>query len=147
MNRRIAVLALGAAAVLGLSACSGGTDPAPAETVAEESVADACASMSKPLQDASEAISGTDPAEAATQPQLVVDAWGTMGDAFSEAESNVSNPEVKAAVSAVVTETTSVHDLLKTVYIDGDLREQSQLVVAVSNWQESYKALTDLCTE
>lgn len=159
MNRRMIALALAGVALLGLTACSGGTasnaDKAPATSApatesaaaqkpaADQTVAEACVSMAGPMQKASTTMAGL--AEASSNPQSAVDAWTALVDAYQEVADTVTNADVKAATIAATTDLTVVRDAIKKVYVDGDTAAIAEMTTASTNMQTSLTALTTLC--
>lgn len=154
MNRRIVALTIAAVVALGLTACSGGSDDAPSsepaatsapaeDTSTEQTVADACVSMAGPLQE--EATTISEVANAASDPQSAVDAWTANVDAFRTVSESVTNPEVKAAATAVYEDTAAMSDAIAKIYVDGDTGAVTELTTATTDMQTSYIALNTLC--
>lgn len=152
MNRRFAVLTIAAAAALGLTACAGspsaetgGTaDPAAAAPVSNQSVADACGIVMTKVQEASTAMSSIDMLSTA-DPQASIDAFTVTVDSIGEAADSVSNPEVKAATSAVHEDYVSLRDLMSKVLIDQDMTVTEELNTTTTDLTTSAEALTTLC--
>jgi len=156
MNRRIAALAIAVTAVLGLTACSSGSDApneepaasapatAPEEpTSSEQSVAEACLELAGPMQEASTTMAGL--ADAASDPQAAVDAWTALVEAYEDFAASLTNAEVKAAAADVARDTGAVRDVIAVIYVDGDTGAIAELTTATTDMQESLTALTTLC--
>ncbi|MBB1482765.1 hypothetical protein H5392_02675 [Tessaracoccus sp. MC1865] len=117
----------------------------PAGTDAQQPVADACASMSGPLEDASKAIA--DIASVGTaDPQVAVDTWTKLVEAYRTAADIVVNPEVKAAASAVQEDATKMRDAIQKVYVDQDMSEMGDVTEATTEFGASMAELQALCT-
>ncbi|MFT3799423.1 hypothetical protein [Microbacterium sp.] len=168
MNRHFAAVTIAAVAMFGVTACSGtsgnasdavsatptsptaetsapATDGDSGDASGEQSVTDACLEIAAPLQEASETMAGL--ATAATDPQSAVDAWTALVDAFSTVEASATNTEVKAAVSAVLGDITTMRDAISKIYLDGDTSAVTDLTSATTDFQDSYTALTTLCAQ
>lgn len=160
MNRRLAALTIAAVAVLGLTACSGSpsaseetTAPSQSSAPVEEtsapssdqSVADACASAATQVQAATSELGSIDPTTAAADPQGTVDTFTQSVDAIGAAAESISNPEVKAAVSAVHEDFIAMRDVLSKVLVDGDQAAAAEMTTVTSDVQESAMAIGELC--
>lgn len=159
MNRRIAAWTIAAVAVLGLTACSGSPSAsddsnktessAPAEPTQEassdQSVADACASATAQIQSATQSLTSLDVSAASADPQGTVDTFTESVDAIGAAAESVSNPEVKAAVTAVYEDFGAMRDLLSKVLVDGDTSVATEMSTVSADVQESALAVSELC--
>lgn len=156
MKRRITALAL-AAAVFGLSACSGNPSPAEQTPVAEVPVSapedsagpdaetlQACRDLAGPFSEASSAM-----AEIAsggeTSRQDAVDMWTALVDALGSVADSASDQEVRDAAAAAQADFASLRDAMQKVYVDGDLSAMGEFTAASTAIQRSYAALLDLC--
>lgn len=159
MNRRIAAWTIAAVAVLGLTACSGTPSSsddttktessAPAEETSEptseQSVADACASATTQIQSATQSLTSLDVSAASADPQGTVDTFTESVDAIGAAAESVSNPEVKAAVTAVYEDFGAMRDLLAKVLIEQDMSVATEMTAVSTDVQESALAVSELC--
>lgn len=159
MNRRIAAWTIAAVAVLGLTACSGGSADAPDDEPAasapssatetedtsagEQSVSEACLSLAEPMQAAATTMSEL--STASSDPQSAVDAWTALVDAYKSGADSITNAEVNAAVTTVYEDTSAVRDALSKIYVDGDTGAMAELTTATTDMQTSSTALTSLC--
>lgn len=156
MNRRIAVLTIAAAAMLGLSACSGSPSADSGSTAdsgsaaeapaSDQSVADACAIVQTKLQEASTALSEIDITATTSDPQTTIDAFSETVDGIGDAAESVSNEEVKTATTAVHEDFVTVRDLMQKVLIDQDTSVAGELSTATTDMQTSGNELNTLCT-
>lgn len=151
MNRKIAAFAIATVAVFGLTACSGASssdgsadDSAPVEN-SNQSVEEACGIVLPKLQEASAATGDIDVSGAA-DPQTTVDQFDAVVTAFGDAASSVSNPEVKAATTAVYEDFGALGEVLTKVLVDQDLSAASDLSTISSDVTESATALQKLCS-
>lgn len=152
-NRKVFGFAAAALVALSLTACSGGDAPAekePATAPVEEqastqSVTEACIDMAQPLADAGKAIAES-AQETLTDPQAAVDAWVSLTSAYEEIAANTGNDEVKAAVTAVHTNTAAVTEQMRKAFLDNDVAAMSEYITATGAMQESLAALQTLCT-
>ena len=154
MNRRIAAFAIASIAVLGLAGCSspatdGATDDLKGSTDevdTNQSVADARGIVLPELQEASSELASLDMTTAAEDPQGTVDSFAVFVDALGETVGNVSNPEVKAATSAVHENFVALSDVLQKVVVDQDLSAASDMTGITTELTESATALQELCS-
>ncbi len=156
MNRRIAVLTIAAAAMLGLSACSGSPASEPGGTAdsgtaaegttSDQSVADACAVVQTKMEAASTALSEIDITSTTSDPQTTIDAFSETVDGIGDAAESVSNDEVKTATTAVHEDFVTVRDLMQKVLIDQDTSVAGELSTATAEMQTSGNELNTLCT-
>ncbi|GAA4898521.1 hypothetical protein GCM10025789_15570 [Tessaracoccus lubricantis] len=117
----------------------------PSGTDAQQTVQDACQSISGPLEDASRAIA--DIASVATaDPQVAVDTWTELVEAYRTAADSVVNPEVKAAASAVQEDVTMMRDAIQKAYVDQDMNAVTEVTEATTEFQASMTELQSLCT-
>ena len=157
MNRRIAALTIATVAVLGLTACSGSPsssgestpnagNSAPAqEQNSDQSLADACAEAGAQVQKATAGLNDLDVAAAAADPQGTIATYTEAAEAVGAAAESISNPEVKAAVSAFHEDFSSMTDLLSKVLIDQDTAAVAELGAVATEIQESAAAVGELC--
>lgn len=156
MNRRFAVLAIAAAAMLGLSACSGSPSAETGSTAdsgtaaeaptSDQSVADACVIVQTKLQEASTALSEIDITATTSDPQTTIDAFSETVDGIGDAAESVSNEEVKTATTAVHEDFVTVRDLMQKVLIEQDTSVAGDLGTATADMQTSSNELNTLCT-
>lgn len=156
MIRQVISGTIGLVAMFGLTACASGqpgttapTSPAPATsapaaTETEQTVRAACMELAEPISEANQKLAEIMSLDT-SNPQNAVDAWSTLVDAFAEFQDSVSNPEVKAAATAVHADVAAVRDALEKVYIQEDLSAMNEFTQATTNMQTSYTALTTLC--
>ncbi|WP_334148022.1 hypothetical protein [Microbacterium sp.] len=156
MNRRLAALTIAAVAVLGLTACSGSPSAseetsssnetaAPTAESSDQSVADACASASAQVQDATKDLTSIDMTTAAADPQGTIDTFTQSVDAIGAAAESISNPEVKAAVTDVYEDFGAMRDVLSKVLIDQDMDAAAEMTQVSADVQESATAIGTLC--
>jgi hypothetical protein len=158
MNRRIAAWTIAAVAVLGLTACSGSpstseepaedantTEEAPAETNADQSVADACSVIIAEVSEASSSMSGLDMESAAADPQATVDTFTETVDAIGAAADSISNEEVKVVADALYDQYGQLRDILSAVLIDQDMSAASDMTTLSTDITETATELSTLC--
>ena len=162
MNRKIPALAIAAAALFGLSACSGGSAsveekpvaeaPAAEETPSEESMTEAdatavqaCLDLIGPFAEANSAMMGI-VADGKLPPQDVVDMWTSLVDALGKVANTASNPEVKTAAAVAHSDFAALRDAMQRVYVEGDITAMGDYAAAVSAIETSYTALLALCS-
>lgn len=170
MKSRIAACAIATVSLIGLTACSSGsesanptptataaptleetTPPAPEPTTpaatsdsAEQSVEAACLDMAGPMAEASGKM--YELSEEPTDAQNAVDSWTALTDAFGDISNDVTNPEMKAASTAVYNDLSALRDAMQKVYVEEDMTAMGDYMTATQNWSTSYSALMDLCT-
>lgn len=161
MKRILAGFAISTVALLGLSACAGAPAPSAPAGTSQESAApstpstpdtkpttgsqqDACTAMSAPLQQVAQELAGIDMSQLATNPQLAVDVYNSVAAGFQDIVAQTSNPELKAAASAVLKDVETVRDGL-TELVGGNTAGVSGLVSSVTSLQTSFQALVSLC--
>ncbi|WP_460801241.1 hypothetical protein [Microbacterium sp. GXF6406] len=83
---------------------------------------------------------------AAEDPQGTVDSFAVFVDALGETVGNVSNPEVKAATSAVHENFVALSDVRQKVVVDQDLSAASDMTGITTELTESATALQELCS-
>ncbi|UYO96268.1 hypothetical protein OED01_11730 [Microbacterium sp. M28] len=159
MNRKIAALSIAAVAVLGLTAC-GGTpstadkandsdkttaSEAPAESTAEQSVADACKAATEDITAATTSMSELDIEAATADPQTTLDTFTATTDAIGEVAASVNNAEVKESVTAIYEDFGKMRDLLSAVLVDQDMSVAADLTTVTSDLQASTTEFYELC--
>ena len=157
MNRRIAALTIATVAVLGLTACSsspsasespsadaGSSAPAE-EQSSEQSLTDACAEAGAQVQEATKTLSELDVTAATADPQGTIAQYTEAAEAIGAAAESVSNPEVKAAVSAFHEDFATMNDLLSRLLIDQDASAVAEIGAVATEIQESAAAIGTLC--
>lgn len=157
MNRRLAALTIATVAILGLTACSGSPttsessspetgNSAPAEeTTSEQSLAEACAEAGAQVQEATKTLSELDVTAATADPQGTIAQYTEAAEAIGAAAESVSNPEVKAAVSAFHEDFATMNDLLSRMLIDQDASAVAEIGAVATEIQESAAAIGTLC--
>lgn len=156
MNRKVATWMVVIAATIGLTACSGSSEPAPAEPTAEapepapveeveETSADPsslqeCLDLQSALAEASQAIAEIDPSSASG-----AEAWDEMASAFGAAADSTSNADIKSAAGAVQSDAQNIADLVRKA-AGGDLDAATELMTASTDFNSSYAELLSICT-
>lgn len=171
MKRTTVVIAIAAAAVFGLSGCSGDTAPpaaAPAATTSapatptaaatttpeptesdsnrtvDLSLIDECMSLTEPLNEANTALLKL--AEDTTNnPQSAVDMWRAFAQAFEGFGNKAANADVAKLAAAVGADGHALTDAIAKVYIDQDLGGLATFSEANAKFWESYTNLLELC--
>lgn len=160
MNRRIAALAIAAVAVLGLTACSGSSDPAEEpndtntsqgteentaeeEAPADQSVADACTAVMTPLTEGAATMQQSI-SKLSSDPQAAVDAFSTYVNDVKAAVDSVSNADVKTASTAVRDDLVTVQEFL-TAAANNDASALSSLQSSLGDVQTSITNLGTVC--
>lgn len=158
MKRILATVAISTVALLGLSACAGPSAPtSPAGTSEEskapatseskpstESLTAACTAMSASVQEAALELAGIDMSQLTTNPQLAVDGYNSLAKGFQDIVAQTSNPELKAAASAVLTDVEAVRDGLAAL-VGGNNSDPSGLLKSITSLQASFQALLKIC--
>ncbi len=176
MKRAIATftLTLISIAALGLTGCSGTSDPVPepttvtttetvtatsepavVEVVEEEAVEEktpaadlslvnACMSLAEPLQKANLAM--LEIAEkTTTDPQSAVDAWRALSVAFADFGGTAANPEVAALSAAVGENGHALTDVMQRVYVNEDFSALGDFTEANDAFFKAYQEMLNLC--
>lgn len=158
MNRRALALTFTAAAVLGLTACSGATavdesaDTSSDSTSSSESAAsgdrsitEACADVQKAITEASGEFTSLDVDAAMADPQGTVQKFQGVADRIGDAVANAGNDEVKAAGEAVHAGYVTLADVLQKVLVDQDLSAIENLTTLQTDLVEDATAFAELC--
>ncbi len=158
MNRRLAAATIAVVAVLGLAGCSGApsaTDSAkpsasessaPVEQSSGQTVAEACAIATEKVAGAATTLSTLDVSAAEADPQGTIATLTETVDAIGEAADSVTNEEVKAAVTAVHDDFTTMRDLLSRVLIDKDTTAATEMQTLSTDLQTSTQGVSTLCS-
>lgn len=157
MNRRFAVWTIVAVAALGLTACTadspGPTEPSTAATEgapasADASLTTACLEPSQKLLAAGAEMAAVSTAIAKgadADPQVTLDTLQTAIDSVGAAADAATNPEVKAALSAVHDDYVAFGDVLSRILIDGDYAAVADLAPLADDIRGSLAAFEDIC--
>ena len=141
MNRRLATVAITAAAILGLSACAGsptGGSAAPAEKT--QSVAEACATIADTMEDATSEFQSMD----MENMDSVVDAMNAATESLDEAASNVTNEEVAELLPQLQEMFVKVSEGMAAI-ADGDLEKLAEFQDLGTEFQGVLAEYQELC--
>lgn len=164
MKKSLAALAITAAALLGLSACSSPSEPAPApesvaeapapetteETAPEEPTAtideasiQACMDLQAPM---AEALQGMQQAQAsdANAFDKWLASWSELEDAFDKIASSAADSAMAEAAGAAHADAVKIGELMEKV-IKGDVQAATDMATAQADFQKSYSGLLSLC--
>lgn len=156
MNRRIIALTITAAALLGLTACTGaapqtGESSAPGDSSGDsgagsgdssQSVADACAVIQTEVDAAMTDFEGLG---TESDPQTLVDAMTASAEALTGAIGQIGNEEVAAAAQGLQEGFAGIAEATKAVLIDGDVSQAANIEELGTSFQESFTAFQELC--
>ncbi len=161
-NRKIAIWAVAIAAVIGLTACSGGATPAepakPSSSAApaapqqaessdavDASIA-ACLQISAKLSEAYAKMAEVMNSSDASDMQTTIDLYTELAHALGGIADSTSDTEFKAAAQAAQADFTAIRDGMQRYYVDGDISGLTDLMTATASMQTSYPALLAFCS-
>lgn len=166
MKKSLALLALASVAVLGLSACSGSTEPeapetsvetpapetpeapeAPAEEPAGQLDAEtlqACMDLQAPMQKALEEMMAIQ-ASGGNGIEKWQAGWAELEKALDGIANTASLDDVKDAAAAAHTDAVTVGKIIERA-ATGDVATATEIATAQTDFQASYSALLGFCT-
>ncbi|MGD9607595.1 MAG: hypothetical protein AB7V10_08960 [Leucobacter sp.] len=156
MNRTITALALAAAAVFGLSACSGSAAPAEKEPVAEapapepaeestgiDASLQACLDLQAPMAEALEGMLEAQAGDGSAYEEWNA-SWNELTDALGRIAQTAADPDMKSTAAEAHTHAAKVGELMPKIQA-GDVSAASELVTAQGDFQSAYSKLITFC--
>ena len=149
MNRRIAALAIAAAALLGLAACTASPESSPtgsssadagADSSDGQSVAEACALIQGTIQEAADEFEGVTDGD----PAVIVDAMRKAADDLAAAAEEITNEDVAAVLPGVQEMFEKTADLMQSI-VEGDVSKISELGSLGTEFQSTVQEFQELC--
>lgn len=111
---------------------------------ADLSLVDACMTLAEPLQEANTAMMGLAQASQ-DDPQVAVDMWRALSEAFADFGETVKNAEVATLPTAVGTTGNALTDLLQRIYVHNDLSAMGEFTETNDAFFAAYEELLGLC--
>lgn len=151
MSRRVIALAIAAAALLGLTACTGSpaadgsTASQPAggadgEGDGGQSVADACALVQDTITEATDEFEEA----ASADPAAVVEAMKSASEKLGALASQITNDQVAAVLPSLEEMFAEVSEIMSAI-VEGDLTKIDDLTAIGESFQQTTESFQELC--